>query len=268
MTRRRIVDPAPATAPIIMPWEDFQAFFARHHKQGEHVAIVAPTGGGKSVVAFELAKIVGTRKARDGRPSRVTVLGSKPNRDDTLMALHRAGWPIITKWPPKYGQEHCIVWPRGGTLSQSSRRQRVVYVPLLDAIHSEGGQTVVIDEEAHFEEPQPEGLGLRGLMGPFWSGARSNKLTLIAATQRPRNVTRLMWSEPSWIIILRPEDQDDLKRVAELSGRKDEVLEIVQRLGGFEFLCVQRQRNGRRALIVSKVQVQKGRRRGKVNAAN
>jgi hypothetical protein len=256
MPRRRTILP-PAAKPIVLPWDRFAGMFAKAHKAGEHVAIVAPTGGGKSVVAFELAKIVGARTARDKRPARVTVLGSKPTRDDTLSALHRSGWPIIKKWPPKYGEEHCIVWPRGGTLSQASQRQRAVYVPLLDAIHSEGHQTVVIDEEAHFEDSQPEGLGMRGLMGPFWSGARSNKLTLIAATQRPRNVTRLMWSEPSWIIILRPEDEDDLKRVAELSGRKAEVIEIVDHLGAFEFLCIRRQRGGGRGIYVSKVN-QKG----------
>jgi hypothetical protein len=75
----------------------------------------------------------------------------------------------------------------------------------------------------------------------------------VAGTQRPRNVSRSMWSEPSWVFIFPPDDLDDLKRVAELSGRKADVLEFSERLGGFEFLVIRRQRGGARALYVSRV---------------
>jgi hypothetical protein len=133
----------------------------------------------------------------------------------------------------------------------------MIYRPLLNGIYQEGGQAVCIDEAAYFELPVPEGLGMRAIMGKFWSAARSNNLTLVAGTQRPRNVSRLMWSEPSWVIIFRPEDIDDLKRVAEASGRKNDVLLAASQLGGFEFLCVRRQRNGERGLYVSRVDVER-----------
>jgi energy-coupling factor transporter ATP-binding protein EcfA2 len=225
--------------------------FQTSHKQGEHVAVVGQTGSGKSVVLLELAKIIGRRPGKDRRPARVVVLGTKP-RDDTLSAL---GWPVIKKWPPAYGQEHCVVWPRGGGASSMAPRQRRVFDPLLDVIYQEGGQTVVIDEAAYFERPLPKGLGMESTMEQYWSAGRSNKLTLLAATQRPRNVTRLMWSEPSWILIFPPDDVDDLKRVAELSGAKESVMETVDLLGGYEFLCVRRQRSNKtKSLYVSKVQ--------------
>lgn len=242
---------------IVLPWPDFQRMFYAEHKQGEHVSLVGQTGSGKSTCGLELAKIVGMKKGKDGRPSRVVVLGNK-KRDDTLMALHtRDGWPIITQWPPAYGEEHCIVWPRKGTLSQMAAQHRTVYRPLVDVIGTEGSQTLVIDEAAYFEEPAPEGLGMSPTMRQIWSGSRSNKLTMIAGTQRPRNVARLMWSEPSWVIIFPPDDIDDLRRVAEMSGRKRAVLEIADpedgTLGGFEFLCIKRKRGGQRALYVSRV---------------
>lgn len=256
--RRPTVDPAPVGAPIVLEWEKFKPVFARNWRQGEHVAIVAPTGGGKSVLLFELAKIAASRQGKDRRPARVVVLGVK-HRDDELTRLHNQGWPIIKRWPPNYGDEHCIVWPRGDSLSKASARQRAVFVPLLDTIHKEGGQTVVIDEEAHFEESPPEGLGMRGMMTPFWTGARSNHLSIMAATQRPRNVSRSMWSEPSWVFVLKPEDDDDTYRIAELTGnkrrdRREAFLEIVDRLGDYEFLCVRRQRGGGRGLYVSRVE--------------
>jgi len=227
--------------------------FFESHRQGEHVSLVGATGSGKSVCAVELCKLIGRRRASDGRPSRVTILADKP-RDDTLMRLHkRDGWPIIKKWPPSYGQEHVIVWPRGGTPSEETRRHKAVFQPLLDEIYVEGGQTVMVDEAAYFEDTPPSGLGMRGTMSKFWRAARSNKVTMIAGTQRPTHVSRLMWSEPSWLFIFTVEDQEDLGRVAQLSGRRQDVWRIVPKLGGHEFLCVRRQRDGRQSLIVSRV---------------
>ena len=243
------------TEPIVLLWEDFTEMFFQGHKQGEHVSLVGATGSGKSVCGIELCKIVGSRKAKDGRPSRVTVLADKP-RDDTVMRLHvKDGWPIIKKWPPSYGQEHNIVWPKAPNPSQAVRRHRAVFLPLLEQIYQEGGQTVYIDEAAYFEDKPPSGLGMGGTMGQFWRAARSNKVSMIAATQRPTRVSRLMWSEPSWLFIFKIEDGDDLRRVAELSGDKQSIWRIVPKLGGHEFLCVRRQRAGEHALYVSKVTV-------------
>lgn len=243
------------TAPVethsfqVVGWEDFSRTFRGAHKQGEHVAIVGQTGSGKSVLGLSLCKIVGERTGKDRRPARVVVLATKP-RDDTVTSL---GWPVVKKWPPSYGQEHCVVWPRGGPPDTETARQRRVFRPLLNVIYQEGGQTVCIDEAFYFEDSPPDGLGLKGVMTKIWTNARSNKLTLIAATQRPRHVTVSMWTEPSWLFVFSVDDEDDLRRVAELSGMKAAVLDIVPQLGGHEFLCIRRQRTGEKQLYVSKV---------------
>ena len=256
MPGRSYVGEGEPDMPVVLAWPDFQAMFATAYNQGEHVAIAGPTGSGKTRLGLELCVVIGSRKGKDGRPSRVVVLQTKP-RDDTLReVLSEDAWPIIKKWPPSYGQEHVIIWPRGGPPSKAARRQQVVFVPLLDTMYQEGGQTVYIPEAAYFERNLPHGLGMGGTMEQFWSGARSNKLGVIADTQRPRQVTRLMWSEPSWLMIFQPDDEDDLKRVAELSGRKREVWTIVPRLGEHEFLCIRRQRHkGQREIYVSRVEV-------------
>lgn len=234
----------------VLHWPDFQRLFFLKHRAGEHVAIVGPTGAGKSVLGLGLCKLLAKRKTSDGRPASVLVLATKP-RDKTVSAL---GWPVLKSWPPSYGQEHAIVWPRGGKASGIAERQRRVFGPLLDEIYQEGGHTVYIDEAAYFERPLPSGLGLAPTLEQFWTSARALGVTLVAGTQRPRLVSRSMWSEPSWLFIFPPEDLDDLKRVAELSGRRLDVLAIADRLGSFEFLVVRRQRNGARALYVSRVE--------------
>jgi energy-coupling factor transporter ATP-binding protein EcfA2 len=239
-----MVTPASPRSPDRLAWRDLAALFYREHEQGEHVATVGPTGSGKSTLVLELAKI---RARRAG--SHVVILATK-KRDRTLAAL---GWPRISRWPPDYGQRHVLVWPDYGDPQTVGYRQAKVFGPLLRAIFDEGGWTVVIDEEAYFETKPPDGLGLRSVIGRYWSEARSNDLTLIAGTQRPRHVVRSMWSEPKWVFIFRPDDEDDLKRVAQLSGAKTEVLAIVPQLDDYEFLLVRR-RGKQRDLIISKVE--------------
>jgi energy-coupling factor transporter ATP-binding protein EcfA2 len=233
----------------VVPWERLAKIFARTHKQGEHIAIVGQTGSGKSVLGLSLCQIIGKRKGKDGRPSRVVVFATKP-RDDTVTAI---GWPTVKKWPPSYGQEHCVIWPKGGDPETMAQRQRAVFRPLMRVIFHEGGQTLYIDEASYFEENLPNGLGLAPTMNQYWTSARSLKLTLIAGTQRPRHVTRSMWSEPSWLFVFAPDDEDDLRRVAEMSGARRQVLEVAPELGGHEFLCIHRPRGGTKKLYVSKV---------------
>lgn len=250
-----------AANPVVLRWDAFQAMFFESYQQGEHVAIVGPTGGGKTTIGLSLCKLIGARKAKDGGPARVTVLCYKPKDDTLRKILPEAQWPVIKKWPPSYGEEHNIVWVRGGkTETERYRRQIAVFRLLLNQMYVEGGQTVYIPEAAHFERKPPEGLGMTGLMTEFWSSARSNNLAVVSDTQRPRWVTRSMWTEPSWIIVARPKDEEDLKEVAKLSGAKMAVLSIVPRLGPYEFLCIRDQRHSQQELYVSRVDVTRDRR--------
>lgn len=242
-----------AFQPIVLSGPEFEQMFADAHKQGEHVAIVGPNGSGKTQVGLRLCKIVGARPGKDRRPSRVTVLQYKP-RDDTLQEI--ADWPVIKKWPPKYGEEHCVIWPKTSSASGAARLHRAVFAPVLDRIYVEGGQTVYIPEAAYFERPQPAGLGLSGTMEQFWGTARSLKLTVISDTQRPRRVTLLMWTEPAWIFVFKVKNRDDIKHIADLTGEHDAVWTVVPRLGEHEFMCIRQQRHkGQEEVYVSRLEM-------------
>jgi hypothetical protein len=166
------------------------------------------------------------------------------------------GWPVIRSledWPPKYGDEHCIVWPPGGASPKAVENQAHVFGEVLSEAFDSGNQIVYIDEAAYFEAPRPRGLGLGVLLDRIWREARSNGLSLFAGTQRPVRVSRSMWSEPYWLFIFRPEDEDDLKRVASLSGAKQLVLDVVPTLDTHEFLMIRRRPE--RAAVISQVKL-------------
>lgn len=247
--RNPVVEPEPVAR---ISWQECSRLFEREHRQGMHVAIVGTTGSGKTTLGVELCKVVGARTATDGRPSRVVALGYKP-RDKTLSTLKADGWKVLKKWPPSYGEEHVIVWPKYGDPETASARQGRVFRSLLKRIYSEGGQTIFIDEMAKFDRPPPEGFGLRAITTEYWTTSRALNLSLIAATQRPREVSRGMWSEPSFVFAFRTEDQDDVKRVVEIAGRqRDTAADAIDGLGDHEFVLIVR-RGDRRGIYVSQV---------------
>jgi len=236
--------------PDRLSWGELERLFYSEHRQGEHATVVGPTGSGKTILLRELAKIRARRRADDGNPSRVTYLATKP-RSRSIEGLD---WPIAKRWPPGYGQWHVIVWPRTSDPELASQHMAGIYRRLLKTIYAEGGQTVVVDELADFTEPLPDGMGLRPIIVQYETKGRELDLSLFAATQRPVNVPRVVWSEPKWFGVFRVEDYDDLRRVREIAGRADRFDELVQQLDDHEFAFVHR-RGSRRDYFVSKVEL-------------
>src|SRR5687768_6782002 len=126
-----------ADTPIVS-WDEFIRGFNETWQQGEHVSILAPTGGGKSVLGVELVKARAKRRDAD-----VVALATKP-KDKTLSST---GWKVIESWEDReYGDKQLILWPPYTDPETAAMKQRAVFHPFLRKAFIEGKRTIYVDE--------------------------------------------------------------------------------------------------------------------------
>lgn len=230
---------APANSVERVPWKDLEPDFL--HSWGypngrygsEHISIVGPTGSGKSMFQSYVLQ-----KRTELRGSNAIVIATKP-ADSTLRKMH---WPIIRKYPPEFHQsQRFILWPQTGKNEVESIRNMHIEIRkcLTDIWHEDSNTIVAFDEIAFVEQE----LKLKVLINRYWREARSLGITIVATTQRPRNVTRYMWSEPTWIVAFGPDDEDEARRVAEIVGGRRAYSEPLMSLKPYEFLIRKRRSN-------------------------
>jgi len=185
----------------VIPWADHLAQL--DWRQGEHVALVGPTGQGKTTLALEILK----------RRKYVVYIATKA-KDDTLNGLVRKGWTLLRRWPPKNDSiNRVILWPQYKSRADKER-QRAVIQNALDRIFAVGGWCVVADDTQYLTKHLHLGEDLNG----YWLQARALGISVMGATQRPRNVPVEMWANSDHVYIWGTRQPDDLKALGGLAG--------------------------------------------------
>jgi hypothetical protein len=198
--------------------------------EAEHISIVGPTGSGKSMFQTYVAN-----KRAEARGSNVMIIATKP-ADSTLKGMK---WPIVSSWPPEYGKhEQFILWPKGGRDERQARiNQHSMIREALTDIWRENAHTIVVFDEIAYIEQE---LKLKVLIERYWREGRSIGISIVATTQRPRNVTRYMWSEATWLVAFPPSDEDEASRVAEIIGGRKKYTEQLMELKRHQFILINR----------------------------
>lgn len=196
-----------------VPWAELEPHFMavwgwpNGQWEPEHLTVYGKSGGGKT---YWVRYILRRRAVLRG--THMVAVATK--RADKVIAGF--GWPIISDWPPNYGDHQVVYWAKAKGLDEkylAPQREKVrrlmneLWVP-------ESNILVYWDELPYIEEV----LKLRTQMRNYYREGRALGITNVACMQRPTGVTRLAHSESGWTVCFPPKDQDDRKRVSEVLG--------------------------------------------------
>ncbi len=228
-------------------WYSFTKRFKRQWKQGEHVTIVGPTGSGKSILALELINL---------RRYYVLLL-TKGNDKTADTFINKNELEVIERWPPSGFDDKIALWPRFRGIDSFEIQARVMREAIngyrrkgrkIAGIYEEGGRAVLIDEVMYFDEE----LHLDTEMRMLWTQGRSNNISLVAGTQRPRTVPMVMLNQWTHLLLFQTSDKYEIQRLSDVGGNISTIIkETVPHLAPHQFLYIHRLHTD---AIISKVE--------------
>jgi hypothetical protein len=211
------------TAPRI-PWDIFiQRYFKWGH--GQHIGMIGPTGQGKTTLLMNILPL---------HPY-VVVFATKP-QDESMDTLIRTGYVKMERWQSLDARQfpRRVLWPNARSLDSAEYQARVFH-HAFHAIYLEGGWTVALDETWYVNNT----LGLTNDIKMYLLQARSLKISLVCATQRPANVPLEIYDQSSHLFFWRDNDETNLRRLSGISWRSAELVRrIVSNLEEFQVLYI------------------------------
>lgn len=196
-----------------LDWDQFRTWFRANWEPGQHVALVGPTGTGKTTLVTGIL------------PDRKYVMALDPKGgDSTLSSLESKGFRRV-EWPPPKDVRKDIEEGRPARLLVGSavkgtedlpKLRKQLGIALRDAFN-EQGWTVYVDELQIVADRRLMNLGAsieRNLIA-----ARDRKVSMVMSFQRPANVPRSAAEMSTWFVVLYTRDRDTVDRLAEMAGR-------------------------------------------------
>lgn len=223
-------------APII-PWATLHGYLkGGEFQQGDHVAVIGPTGSGKTHIAFEVADI----------RAYVILVALKP-QDPLIEDARKKGYYLIpgNKLEIEYVDGRplhpkVIYWPR---LSQVSQR-RLPAEALLSAekelhkqlvrgaigyVRKNKRWTLILDEGTWVCRD----LNLQRDVDSALMHFRSLEASVIILGQRPSWMGRYVLSSPTHLFLFSTNDANDRKSLGEISGVDTRLVQDI--VGSLDF---------------------------------
>jgi hypothetical protein len=193
-------------------WDEWIKWFPWY--QGQHVAIIAETGGGKSTLTYHLVQ----------KRDYVCILCTKP-ADDTYDLYLDHGIKRIKSWPPpkpfgatrlgqmvgvRSGAERYLLWPNIKKVSDlDPKRLGPVFQKALESMFVDRNWTAVLADLYYLAIK----LKLAWLIAAIQFQVRALGVSEVNEMQRPRWVPRETWGQSSHAFLQMLTDLDDLSEM-------------------------------------------------------
>jgi hypothetical protein len=223
-------------------WDTFLDDFKKEWKPGQHIAIIAPTGQGKSTVLVTLLDL------------RTYVLAFDPKGGDET--LGKCGFPRLGHWPPpgkaydRMADKKPVKYLVGPKINRLAERPALaaVQAQALEGAFDDRGWTVAIDEL----QIAADKMGQADAIDNLLISARTRGVSVVSLFQRPADVPRAAYQMASWIFLGLTLDVDTINRLAEIVGRpKYEIRGAVNGLAKQDYSWLIVPNNPRRPMVLT-----------------
>jgi hypothetical protein len=229
-----------------LEWDKFLEMMAVNWKPGEHIALVAPTGAGKTTFEMGLANKL-----------RRYVLACDLKGGDRTLA--RSGWTRITEWPLSQKERKALqeepTYRRivGGTgrKPQDYVTRTALFSNMLDGVRQDGGWTLLVPDLAALSSSMFGNL--KDKVVGLLITARDSGVSVMTDFQRPALVPREAGDQATWLGVAYTRDDDVVCRVAEMMGRgRSELRGAMAALGDLKYGWLVVSRDPHQALILTR----------------
>jgi hypothetical protein len=197
---------------IAAEWGKFSEWFAAAWQPGQHVALIGPTGEGKSTFA---AGILDARK---------WALALDPKGEDETLA--KTGYKRLVKWPPSGRDRDRIAAGKaaryiiGGPIRTESEMAGHIGLmrKAISGCRAEGGWTLYVDEFQLLADKRMFGLDKE--IEALLVAARSKGTSVLTSFQAPAWVPKAATRQATFVVVWPTQDPDMIRVVARSMGRE------------------------------------------------
>lgn len=206
-------------------WDEFERTL--RWKQGEHVAIIGPTGSGKTLLE---TKLIPRRKYN-------LMFGTKIVDPQYTKMIKHMGFTRVERMNEiKPWMNNVLLWPRQrDTIEETIIAQQTAFRDAMNVIVKQKAWTLWVDEAKYLSEF----LKLKTQLTFCLEQLRTANATVICGAQRPAWLSPSVLSNSSHVFLWKTSNREDAIKLADVGGVDARaVREEAMTLGEFEFLYI------------------------------